>query len=151
MTPLEAEQRAAIVAEAQSWLGTKYHHLGDIKGVGVDCAMLLVRIYQAVGLVPDFDPRPYAPEWFLHRDEERYLAGMEKYSRRIEHADALPGDLLIYRFGRTASHGAIVVDDDLIIHAYRLHQNVELHERRALLDRFDSAWSVFPLKWTKAD
>lgn len=141
----EAEYRAAIVAEARTWLGTPYHHLADLKGVGADCAMLLVRVYQAVGVVPVFDPRPYAPEWFLHRDEERYLAGMEKYSHRIEHGAAQPGDLLVYRFGRTASHGAIVVSDDLILHAYRPHRCVELHERRALLERFDSAWSVFPL------
>jgi NlpC/P60 family putative phage cell wall peptidase len=140
----ENEQRAAIVAEAQSWLRTPYHHLADLKGVGVDCAMLLVRVYQAAGFVPaDFDPRPYAPEWFLHRDEERYLAGMEKYSKRIDADLAKPGDILVYRFGRTASHGAIVVDDALVIHAYRTHGNVELHERSALLPRLDSCWTVF--------
>jgi NlpC/P60 family putative phage cell wall peptidase len=136
-------KRRELVAEAYSWLGTPYHNLGDLKGVGVDCAMLLVRAFQAAGLVPDFDPRPYEPEWFLHRDEERYLAGMEKYSKRIDPEATQPGDILVYRFGRTASHGAIVVSDDLMIHAYRPLRAVVLQERRALLERFDSAWSVF--------
>jgi cell wall-associated NlpC family hydrolase len=134
------EIRAAIVAEAYSWLRTPYVHLGDIKGVGVDCAMLLVRVYQAVSVVPQFDPRPYEAEWFLHRDEERYMAGLEKYAHRVQ-TPAL-GDIGLYRFGRTASHGAIVVSDDLLIHAYRPHGNVELIERRALEDRFDNWWSV---------
>ncbi|HZR02410.1 MAG TPA: hypothetical protein VFA81_04455 [Burkholderiales bacterium] len=143
------ELRAAVVAEAYSWLRTPYVHLGDIKGVGVDCAMILVRTYQTVGLVPDFDPRPYEPEWFLHQDEERYMAGLEKYCRRVEKPGL--GDIALYRMGRTASHGAIVVSDELVIHAYRPHGNVELCEMRSavFLDqkgrpRLDSYWSVFP-------
>lgn len=136
--------RQSIVDEARLWLGTPYHHLGDLKGVGVDCAMILVRIYQTVGIVPaDFDPRPYEPEWYLHRDEERYLAGMEKWAHRIAPVDRLPGDILLYRFGRTASHGAVYVGDGLMIHAYKLHGNVELCELRAHEHRLDSVWSVF--------
>lgn len=137
------ELRAAIVAEAHTWLRTPYHHLADIKGIGTDCAMLLVRVYQAVGIVPaDFDPRPYEPEWYLHQDEERYMAGMERYSHRVETPQL--ADIALYRFGRTASHGAIIVSDEFVIHAHRPHGNVELIERRALAERLDSYWSVFP-------
>lgn len=145
----EDEYRQAIVDEAMSWLRTPYIHLGDIKGVGTDCAMLLIRVYQKAvpHIVPaDFDPRPYEPEWFLHRDEELYMAGMEKYSHRIETPKI--GDIALYRFGRTASHGAIIVADGMILHAYREHGNVGLMEMRALVDksgvsRLDSYWSVF--------
>ena len=35
--------------------------------------MLLVRVYCDLGLVEPFDPRPYTRDWFLHRNEERYL------------------------------------------------------------------------------
>jgi cell wall-associated NlpC family hydrolase len=31
--------RAAVVAEARSWLGTPFHHQGRVKAAGVDCAM----------------------------------------------------------------------------------------------------------------
>lgn len=135
--------RARIVVEALSWVGTPYHHCAGAKGIGADCAMSLVRIYQAVGIVPpDFDPRPYAPEWYLHRNEERYLAGIERWARRVDAAK--PGDVALYRFGRTASHGAIVIDDDMLVHAYRPQRAVVLQERRALADRFDSYWSVIP-------
>lgn len=138
----EQAARARIVAEAMRWYRTPYRHCADIIGIGVDCAMMLVRVFQACGFAPDYDPRPYSPDWFLHRDEERYLAGMEKYSRRVD--VGLPGDIAVYRFGRTASHGAIIVDDELMIHAYRPERAVVLTERRRLEDRFDSYYSVFP-------
>ena len=141
MSP-EAEQqlRDAIVVEAYSWLRTPYVHAACVKGAGVDCAMILCAVYKSVGIVPaDYDPRPYDPEWYLHQDEPRYMAGMEKFSRRVE--AGLPGDIAMFNFGRHAAHGAIIVSDDLMIHAYRPHGNVELHERRALADRFDSYWS----------
>jgi len=51
--------REKIVAEARSWIGTPYHNCADIKGVGVDCGMLLVRVFVDLGLVEPFDPRPY--------------------------------------------------------------------------------------------
>ena len=52
--------RQRIVEEARSWLGTPYHHQAMVKGAGVDCAMILVAVYRAVGLIPaGFDPRPY--------------------------------------------------------------------------------------------
>lgn len=41
MTPLELQQRAAVIAEAESWLSTPYHHEARIKGHGVDCAQIL--------------------------------------------------------------------------------------------------------------
>ena len=56
MTDLESHQRAAVVAETCSWLGTPYHDRGRIKGSGVDCAMLPAEIYTAVGLIPPLDP-----------------------------------------------------------------------------------------------
>jgi NlpC/P60 family putative phage cell wall peptidase len=145
MCPDEQALRAAIVAEAHTWLRTKYVHCANVKGAGVDCAMLLIEIGKACGIVPpDFDPRPYEPEWYLHRSEERYMAGLERFMRRLAPDErGQPGDVDLFRFGRTASHGGLIVSEDLMIHAYRPHGNVELHERRALADRYDSTWSFF--------
>lgn len=113
MTP--QQQRAAVVAEALDWLGTPYHHQGQIKGAGVDCAFLLIRVYHAVGLIPDIDPRPYPPDWHLHRGEERYLGWVLQYARPV--AQPQPGDIVLYQFGRCVSHGAIVLDWPHIVHA----------------------------------
>ena len=143
-TTSEYERRQQIVSEAMRWLRTPYRNCANVLGVGVDCAMLIVEVYKAVGKCPaDYDPRPYAPEWYLHRDEERYLEPLGVFGRRVAESDVLPGDIAVYRFGRTASHGAIVVSDTLIIHANRMARCVELHERQFMRDRLDSHWSVF--------
>ena len=112
-------RREQIVREAESWLGTPYHHLGDVKGAGVDCAMLLVAVFRAVGLVPaDLDPRPYAPDWHLHRGEEKFLGWLDQYGEPVDQPQ--PGDVAVWRFGRAYSHGAIVTGSDgAIVHAYQ--------------------------------
>ena len=112
----EAAQRAAVVAEARSWIGTPYHHQADIKGAGVDCAMILVRVWVDLGLVPAFDPRPYPIDWHLHQAEERYLAQLQA---RAVFVDApLPGDIVVWRYGRTFSHAGIVTQWPRVVHAY---------------------------------
>lgn len=108
--------RERVMEEARGWLGTPYHHQGDVKGAGVDCAMLLVRVYHAAGLIPAIDPRPYPHDWHLHRDAERYLGWLEQYARRV--GEPRPGDVAVWQFGRTYSHGAICLEGTQIVHAY---------------------------------
>lgn len=117
----EAIQRAAVVAEARSWLRTPYHSGADVKGAGVDCGMLLVRVFVDCGLVPPFDPRPYSPDWHLHRDAERYLGWVEKLCGRVE--TALPGDIVVFRYGRCFAHGGIVTEAEplTLVHAFMDH------------------------------
>lgn len=116
--------REQIVAEAMTWLRTPYHHLGDVKGHGVDCAMLLVRVYHTVGLIPAIDPRPYSPQWHLHQSEERYLGWLEQHAAPTDCPQ--PGDVCLFRFGRADrpfSHGAILVSGNhrsgTVVHALR--------------------------------
>ncbi len=108
--------RAAVLAEARTWLGTPYHHQGRIKGAGVDCAMVLIEIYHACGLIPYIDPTPYPHDWHFHRDEERYLGWVRQYAHQVEVPQ--PGDIALFQFGRCVSHGAIVVSWPEIIHSY---------------------------------
>jgi len=136
-----AAARSAVVKEAFEWVGTPYAHAHDIKGAGVDCAMLLVRVYVDCGLIPAFDPRPYHAQWFLHHDEPRYMNFVQEYGHRVD--DPLPGDIAMYNFGRHAAHGAIVVDAYTMIHAYRLSRRV-IHDLKTSLEgRLDSYWSLF--------
>ena len=114
----EAAARAAIVAAAREWIGTPYHHMADVKGVGCDCAMLLVRVFCDLKLVEPFDPRPYVKDWHLHRGEERYLDFLLARSREV--ASPLPGDVILFKYGRCFSHGGIVTRSDplAIVHAF---------------------------------
>ena len=115
---MSAMQRAAVVAEARSWIGTPYHHAADVKGHGVDCALLLVRVYCDLGLVEPFDPRPYTRDWFLHRNEERYLGFLLARSHEVR--EPALGDIILFRIGRCFAHAGIVsrVEPLAIIHAF---------------------------------
>lgn len=113
----EQEQRAAVVAEARTWLGTPYHHEACVKGAGVDCGMLLRAVYIATGVMPKFEVESYPRDWHLHRGEERYLSYVLQYADEID-SPPLPGDLVVWRFGRSFAHGAIAVQWPSIIHAY---------------------------------
>jgi cell wall-associated NlpC family hydrolase len=108
--------RQAIVDEAMGWERTPYHHHARIKGVGVDCAQLPLAVYVACGLIEPFEP-DYTQDWMMHRDEERYLDVIRARAVEIDRADVGPGDMAVFKFGRTFSHSSIVIDLPLIIHA----------------------------------
>ncbi|MDG3442449.1 hypothetical protein [Nitrospirillum amazonense] len=115
-----AEQRAAVAAEALTWVRTPYHQLADVKGAGVDCSMLLVRVFVDTGVIPAFDPRPYPPDWHLHRSEERYVAWVEQFCTRIDPAQQAPqaGDIVLMHLGRCFSHGAVMTGRHALVHAF---------------------------------
>lgn len=114
-----SEMRDRIVKEALSWVGTPYHGCADIKGVGCDCGMLLLRVFSDIGLIPFKDPRPYSQEWHLHKGEELYLTWILKYAKEIDYPPS-KGDVILFRLGRCYSHGAIITMADplTIVHAY---------------------------------
>lgn len=133
------ELRGRVVAEARTWIGTGYHHRGRIKGVGVDCAQLLVEVYAAAGLIEPLDTGDYPMDWALHRGEERFLGWVTRYA--VETDQALPGDVLIFKYGRCFSHGAIVVCDRLMVHAF-IGRGVELVERAEFAEREQRAFTL---------
>lgn len=111
----EEEQRAAVIREARSWLGTPYHHRARLKGIGVDCAMLLAEVYFAAGLIPYVSPEFYPPDWAMHRDTERYLGWVTQHAHETD--DLLQANVVLYKVGRCFSHSAIIVEWPTIIHA----------------------------------
>ena len=115
----EEAERQTVIAEARSWIKTCYHHAADVKGYGVDCGMLLVRVFVDTGLCEPFDPRPYEPDWMIHRSEERYLGFI--FDRTKEVSAPKPGDVMVFKFGRCHSHGGIVTCTNpiAIVHAYK--------------------------------
>lgn len=112
----ETEARAAIVREALTWVGTPYHSHARIKGVGVDCAQLPAAVYLSAGMIAPVNPE-YPADWMMHRDEEKFLSYVLPQAREIDESEALPGDLIIWRYGRTFSHSAIIIDLPQIVHA----------------------------------
>ena len=106
---------------AKEWLGTPYHHHARVKHAGADCAMFPLAVYQECGVVPrEYRPPQYSVQWHLHRSEELYLNEIEKFVSEIQ-TPPQPGDFIVFRFGRTFSHGAIVVEWPTVIHSYIPH------------------------------
>ncbi len=101
-----------------TWLGTPFHHCQMVKGAGVDCALFLYSVYQKVGMIPEIEIEPYSAQWHLHKDEERYMNWVLQFAGRVESAPFKPGDGALFRFGRAASHGVIIVQWPKIIHAF---------------------------------
>lgn len=132
-----AAERASVVAEARTWLLTPFHHRAAIKGVGVDCAQLLIACYAAVGVVDRPDVGDYAPDWFLHESGaalDRFREWIARFCVEVE--EPSPGDIALFRYGRAASHGAIVVDRSTVIHSFR--------ELGVMLGSLDSTHDLFP-------
>lgn len=117
MEELEKKQRQAVTDEAKTWINTPYHDNARVKGAGVDCGMLLMGIFENCGLIEHIDIPHYSRDWHLHRSEEKYLGWVKKYCHEVDR-DPLPGDILLYQYGRCISHGAIVIDYPTVIHSF---------------------------------
>lgn len=138
--------RQQVVTEALTWIGTPYHPRGRIKGVGVDCAQLPAAVYEATGMIPHVEPE-YPPDWHLHRDEDLYVQWVLRFAHEITEAEAGPGDLVLWLWGRAYSHGGILVDGHNVVHAYigtrvsldDINQHEELKVRAR---RFFSMWGA---------
>lgn len=108
-----------IVKEAFTWLGTPHINQAKVKGVGVDCGMLLIACLENAGYVEKgaIEVAPYSNEWHLHHSAEWFLHIVETYCDKIPLEEILPGDFLLYQYGRCISHGGIYVGDGRLIHA----------------------------------
>lgn len=129
MMAKEVQERQNVVESARLWIATPYHHRAAVLGSGVDCAQLLNQAFAGAGLLSRaLDLGQYNIDWHLHRSEEKYLEVIEQYCHRVDDCDlplkdradftAQPGDILVFKVGRTYSHGAIVSNWPYIIHAY---------------------------------
>lgn len=99
-----------------------------IKGKGVDCAQLVLQTFREAGVDVDYEAGRYSTDWHMHRDEERYLSVVTRYmpadlsdqrsiADRGQYFSPLPGDVLMWKVGRTFSHSAIVSEWPHVVHA----------------------------------
>jgi cell wall-associated NlpC family hydrolase len=116
MDDKEIIERARFIDAAKSYLGTPYHHRAFLKGVGVDCATLLICAGADAGLIEPFEPPLYAQQFNLHHSDEVYLDIVTKICHEVQEP-ALPGDIALWRFGRCFSHAAIVIAWPTVLHA----------------------------------
>lgn len=104
--------RESIIAEARSWIGTRWAHQARKKGVGVDCVGLVTGALAALGEpVPDYT-------WYRRAPEGDKLL-REVRARFAELPGIEPGALLVFfvRARRVAQHIGILTFDGTIVHA----------------------------------
>ena len=123
--------RADIVAEARTWLGTRWQHQAATKGAGCDCIGLVGGVALALGL-PGAQAWAAEPAYHAYGrtpDPELLAAGCDRLLDRIARADAGPGDILVLAFERDPMHFALVSSSapERIIHAYA--------QRRAVVEQ----------------
>jgi cell wall-associated NlpC family hydrolase len=148
----EQEQRAAVVAEARTWLGTRWIHEARVRGAGVDCGKLLAAVYEACGIIGSVTIESYPRAWAHHRGEEKFLGYVEQMAARVTDREPLPGDIVLFRYGRSLSHAGIVVEWPVIVHAYADVGQVTLDNvdhRFDLRARYAGAWDPWARRGDK--
>ena len=119
---------ADICAEALTWLDTPWVHRQCVKGVrgGVDCVRLLEGIAKAVGLLPQsWQPPMYSQSFHLHSDREmvqEVLVALGAIATPL--GNAQPGECLLFRFGRSCAHAALLMPGNHILHALKAEGRV---------------------------
>lgn len=97
--------REQIIAEARSWLGTPWVHQHRTKGVGVDCAGLVIGVARALGVVPaDFDVNGYG-----RQPDGTLLDVCDAHLHRVPRGQMQPGDVVVLAYERDPQHMGIVV------------------------------------------
>jgi NlpC/P60 family putative phage cell wall peptidase len=127
--------RAAIVAEARSWLGVPWRHQGWTRD-GCDCVGLVRGVAHALGLFDASDDNPAHARFVGYPrqpDPPLMQAALALYFTPVPLAAAGPGDVLWLRFAGEPRHLAILGDDDSVIHALESMGKVVEH-------RLDARW-----------
>ena len=101
----------AVINAARTWKGTPFHHQARVKGVGVDCAGLVVESFKDAGIYL-IDQSRYDR---LPRGGELRKALMTQFNR--VHGNPLPGDVLEMAFEKEPQHLVIYTENNTIIHA----------------------------------
>lgn len=111
--------RAALIAEARSWIGTPWVPAGDCKGVGANCLGFLAGAAREIGLTELADAfEPYRG-FALPPEPRALLLGLRRHLQPLAPAQAGPGDVLLFDLGEGLRHVALMSAPDTIIHAHR--------------------------------
>ena len=117
----ESGARAALIAEALSWVGTPFSRgMGAVKGRNgaVNCGLLLARCGIDAGIVPPFELPKIHPRFFVRPQEKLIEFIYAQFPGTHEVPEAKPGDLHLYHFEAAFGHCAIRVSETEIVHAY---------------------------------
>jgi len=110
---IEKQNKLKLILD--SWLGTPFRHQASVKGLGVDCINFVAKVLEELKILKwkkDLMPE-YAPDWHMHRTQSLLIDGILQHLNveNVGFNNLMNGDLIIYFFGRAASHASIYYDD----------------------------------------
>lgn len=121
----EQDFRSNIVSIARSWIGTPYLHRARVKGAGVDCALVILAVFQEAGIAPpDEELHRYSPDWWLHQSHEKYMLRVLRHAHKTVQGRCLPtteakdGCIVLTRAcgSKLFNHGGIVTRWPHVVH-----------------------------------
>lgn len=129
----EEEIRSRLIECAWKWRKTPYHDHAGVIGCGCDCAYLLLRPAQEVGIVPmDFVVPDYSPQQWLNSkcqtdrfklrfEDTTFLDIVKRLTKReIRESEVKTADVVIYKVAASWTHGAWVLDwPNNVLHAIK--------------------------------
>jgi hypothetical protein len=119
----DENKREVLYNELESWLFTPFKHHVGVKNLGCDCIHFILRIYEAMKILPPGKIRvpKYPKDWHIHNDEELLYQNIKKFPffEELEVVDGEPvlgvmdGDVYLHKFGLANSHSAIYCRDHI--------------------------------------
>lgn len=115
MTKISKQQ---IVAQARTWLGTKYHHQGRLKkserGLGgVDCIGLIIGVIDELGIqdgagnsLTKADETNYS----MYPEQGRLVASIKQHLREVPKDKMRIGDVLLFKTFKDPQHVGFLSD-----------------------------------------
>ena len=127
-------KRDTFVATALTWVGVPWRKIGSRRN-GVNCLGLLVGVARECDFEMDIAEKE-AEATFTASPEPGYMLRRAKEDLDIVRLkDAIPGDLLMFRFGQEPSHIAIIAGLNPLwfVHSWR-------QEKKVVLTPLPSGW-----------
>lgn len=117
---------------AMSWHGTPFVAHCKTKGNGVDCVHLCAEIYKECGVFSEYRFPQYTIQGGHHCEKSKIIEWLKtsvhfeevgrvsplRAGESAAHAErcALPGDLILFNFAKSAWHIGILLNDDSFVH-----------------------------------
>lgn len=108
-----------MLVEAKSWLGTPHRNFQRKKGLGVDCIMYALSVYQSAGLMVGATLPAYSPNAGLYTADTGTEEWVVQSGRFQQSSVESPkdGDLVIFKSGGVSAHVGIYIDG-MVWHCY---------------------------------
>jgi len=145
-----AQQRAAAIAEAKTWIGAQFclnnHFRGPTQSMSrTDCGRVVGAAYRAAGLAIPEDFAHIPRGIHLHKADGRYRKIIETFCRGV--VTPQPADIAAFIIGRDIAHIGLVIEWPEILHCMESQPVMIQNVTPSLLGRWHCHQTWFYSPW----